>query len=84
MSFEPRLEYDEEGDLAYVYLSASEFSARTEHLDDLRLIDFTDTGEVMGVEFIGVRGGVDLSGVPQPETVQRLLEQHGIAVRVPA
>lgn len=84
MSFEPRIDYDPEDDAAYVYLSEHEDCARTERLDDLRLVDYGPDGELLGVELLYVNGGVDLTGVPEVATVRRLLTERGIPVRVPA
>jgi uncharacterized protein YuzE len=82
MSFAPRLEHDPEADAVYVYLSPHEESARTQCLDDLRMVDYGPTGELVGVELLHVSGGVDLTGVPEAITVQRLLAEYGIPIRI--
>jgi uncharacterized protein YuzE len=81
MSFQPYAEYSASADAAYVYLSDAE-SARTQQLDDWRMVDYDAAGRVVGVEFLGVSAGIDLSDVPEHETVERLLK--GLRLHSPA
>jgi uncharacterized protein YuzE len=46
--------YDPEAGAAYVYVGAPGYSARTVELDDSTMADYDETGEVIGVEFLGV------------------------------
>lgn len=64
--------YDSEADAIYVRLRATAH-ARTEELDVARLIDYDAAGDVIGVEFLWVSGGVDLDGVPEAERVAEAL-----------
>lgn len=72
--FQPRLEYSEYADCAYVYLGEGDF-ARTRMLDDRRIIDLATDGSVIGVEFVDVSGGVDLEGIPERAVVAGLLSR---------
>jgi Protein of unknown function (DUF2283) len=65
-----RYEYDKANDVAYVRLKAGKV-ARTQALDDWRL----------GVEFIGVRGGVETDDLPNQEAVAKLLSKHKVKVK---
>ncbi len=73
MIFEPYAVYRSGADAVYVYLSDAE-SARTQQLDDRRMVNYGSTEHVVGVELLGVSASVDLDGVPERETVERLLK----------
>lgn len=75
------VEHDAEADAIYVRLALGA-SARTKYLDDLRLVDLDGSGAAIGVEFLHVSGGIDLSGVPSRETVERLIAPFGFRVFV--
>lgn len=83
MTFTPTLRYDESADAAYVALDPVQDSARTEELDDFRLIDHAPDGRVIGVEFLEVSAGVDLDGVPEADTIRRLLVDAGLPLAEP-
>jgi uncharacterized protein YuzE len=72
MSFQPHAEYHETADAIYVSRSDAEVQ-RTRSLDDRRMIDLSEDGGVVGVEFLDVSGGVDLSEIPFRHEVERLL-----------
>jgi uncharacterized protein YuzE len=76
-----RIDYDEEADVLSIRLSDAR-PVRTETLDDLRLIDYSRDGGVVGMVFVSARGGVDLSGVPFAETIERLIRDRGLPFRV--
>ncbi len=48
--------------------------------DDRRRIDFAADGSVRGIELLYVSGGVDVTGLPEPGRLGRLLEKHSIKV----
>ena len=73
----PEATYDHEGDILYVRLRDAESSASQVFLDDLRILDYSADGGVVGVEFIGASGGVDLRDVPFARRVERLIDQSG-------
>lgn len=72
----PEATYDHEGDSLYVRLRDGE-SATQAFLDDLRILDYSADGGVIGVEFIGASSGVDLSDVPFARRVEQLIGQSG-------
>ena len=65
--------YDEEADAIYVELKKHDSVARTHRLDSNRMIDYDDSGEVVGVEFLSVSTGIDLDGVPSAARVAQAL-----------
>jgi uncharacterized protein YuzE len=75
-----RYEYDKANDVAYVRLKAGKV-ARTQALDDRRLVDYDSAGQAIGVEFIGVRGGVETDDLPNQEAVAKLLSKHKVKVK---
>jgi len=60
---------DEDADVLYVRLSDGAVST-TQSLDDMRLIDLSADGAVVGVEFIDASGGIDLRDVPFRQRVE--------------
>ena len=75
----PRVEHDPEADAVYVRLSDRPY-ARTEELDDYRNIDYDADGCAIGVEFLYVSKGVDLSEVPQAAAVAEALKRLPVKV----
>lgn len=68
------LEYDPEADALYVWLTApGTASDRTDALDDARAVDYDDHGRPVGVEFLSVSRGVDLTAVPEAQAIATLL-----------
>jgi len=80
-------EFSPEADAVYVYLG-DEAVASTEQLDDHRMVDYSADGKVVGVEFLGVSAGVDLSDIPCRESVEKaveeLLKSKGLSIRIVA
>ena len=72
-----RFEYNKANDVAYVRLKAGKV-ARTEALDDRRLVDYDSQGEAIGVEFIGVRDGVETDDLPNRAALAKLLSKHHV------
>ena len=58
----PEATYDSEADILYVRLRDSETVARQTFLDDVRIIDHSEEGTVVGIEFIDASDGVILGG----------------------
>ena len=73
--------YDQEADALYVQLGPGP-SVRTSNLGDLRLVDYSAEGSVVGVEFISVSEGIDLSGVPERSAVERAIIDSKAPVRI--
>ena len=80
MSFRPYATFDPAADAIYVYLLDAPV-ARSKVLDDLRNVDYSADGGVVGVEFLGVSGGVDLSDVPYRQRVEQAIKDKGISVQ---
>ena len=79
MDFHPHVTHSPNADALYVCLSDAEVE-RTRSLGDWRNVDLAADGSVVGVEFLGVSGGVDLNGVPERHQIEGLLK--GLDLRV--
>jgi len=79
--FQPHAEYSADSDAIYVFLSEGEIE-KSVSLDDFRNIDYTSDGVVVGVEFIGVGGGIDLSDVPYRPTVEKLIHELDLGIKI--
>ena len=76
----PLLEYDEEGDAAYLEFSDKEWHHQV-RLDDGRGINYAADGTVIGVELLSPRRkGVVLDGLPYPEDIARVVRSVGFRV----
>jgi uncharacterized protein YuzE len=62
----PRFEYDREVDAAYIRLREGRV-VRTADIGDGRLIDFGPDDKPVGIELLGVSGGVEPDGLPSRE-----------------
>ncbi len=80
-NFRPHAEYDGEADAIYVRLTRGR-TAHSVSLDDSRIIDYSATGAVVGIEFLGVRGGVDLRDVPRRPTVEKLIGELAADIKI--
>jgi uncharacterized protein YuzE len=76
-----KVEYDDEGDVLYVRLQFANVH-RSKAVDDLRLIDYSDDGAIVGVEFIGASGGIDLRDMPFAHKVEQLIGEAGLGFPV--
>jgi uncharacterized protein YuzE len=74
-----KLEHDPEADAIYVTLREGAY-AYGEDLDAERRIDYTDSGEPLGIELLNVSQGVEVDGLPDSEAVSALLAEHQIPV----
>lgn len=79
--FQPYVEYDEDEDALYVYLSDAEVTS-TQELDDLRIIDRDANDQVVGIEFLDPSDGVDLRDIPHRTQVEKLLEPFSFRIVV--
>lgn len=75
--------YDPVADCLYVTLSSAPVD-RTQSLDDLRMIDLSASGEIVGIEFVGVLDGLDLHDLPRARDVERLLRESELPLRITA
>ena len=67
-----KIEYDETADALHITLRDQPW-ASSRALDDTRNIDYSATGEVIGVELLCASHGVDLSGVPESNRIEKAL-----------
>lgn len=65
--------YADDIDILYVQLSDTPV-AETEVIDDFRFVDRAEDGSVVGAEFIGAKGGIDLRGLPEGERLEALVQ----------
>lgn len=78
-----KVTYDATVDASAVYLTDPPVGrvARTEVLDDERLVDYDAEGRPVLVELLDVSRGVVLEGLPEPELVRAAVEalaaRHG-------
>lgn len=74
----PGVTYDREADVLYVALRDGPSATQTA-MDDLRIIDHSADGAVVGVEFICASGGIDLRDVPFALRVEELIGLSGLS-----
>jgi uncharacterized protein YuzE len=79
--FKPHATYDPDADAIYVYLTSAEVE-RSTSLDDLRIIDYSVDGRVVGLEFLGVSAGIDLSDIPYRHKVEELIGELGLGIKI--
>ena len=79
---EVSVEYDPEADVLYVRLAPHARVAKTHPLDDMRLIDYSEDGAVVGIEFIDASEGVELSDVPFARKVENISGDAGLGLPV--
>lgn len=78
MTFKPKATYDRETDTLYVRLvGPSAMVERQDILDDLRIVDYSGAGAVVGIEFLCATEGIDLSDVPFDSLVEDAINQGG-------
>jgi uncharacterized protein YuzE/predicted RNase H-like HicB family nuclease len=69
------LEYDPDADAAYITLRPGMPFAFRHSVDDERNIDYGTDDRPIGVELLGVRHGVNLTGLPHRAALARLLAE---------
>lgn len=76
MSDEIEVRVNDAGDILYVgFGDAAVASCRS--FGDLRNVDYDGEGRIVGVELIGLPGGVSLRGLPEAARVRAALREHG-------
>ncbi len=81
-----KLEYSPDSDAIYIYLSRKRRSYRTQEIawePSFRLVDYGADGAPIGIEILGTKDGIDISGLPRAAEVSALLEAHGFRVLAP-
>ena len=76
-----KVESDPQADAIYVYLSDQPVEY-TKEIDKSRYVDFGVTGNPIGIDLLGVSGGVDLEDLPQADEVGKILMGLGIRILV--
>ncbi len=76
--------YDRETDALYVRLPDTEHVAIDSQkiLDDVRIIDYSAAGAVVGIEFLDASEGIDLTDVPFASIVEDQIDQSGQTFKV--
>jgi uncharacterized protein YuzE len=74
----PAIEFERETDMLYVRLREGEV-ARTKEFGDLRHVDVDADGLVIGVEFVGASGGIELEDLPEAEALAVALNTPFVA-----
>lgn len=64
-----QIQFDPEGDALYVALEDSDGEVESEQLDEFRIIDYDEDGSPVGVEFLFVSRGLDLTGIPHADRI---------------
>ena len=77
----PIVTYDPEADVLYVEFSDAEV-AETVNLDDLRLIDYSRDGRIVGIEFVSASQGVDLRDIPFAPMVEKAIGGEGLPFKL--
>ena len=75
--YDTEIVYDEEIDAIYIRFKDVPYS-HGKDLDEERRIDYGINGEVRGVELHCLNQGVDLTDLPNADTIRRILEDLGI------
>jgi uncharacterized protein YuzE len=73
-----QFEHDHDADAAYVQINSAEKVTRTKQLDPNRMVDYGADGTIVGIEFLNVSSGVDLTGLPHHDKLTRLFERNHI------
>lgn len=77
-----KLSYDPEANAVYVMFNEATV-ARSRGVRKNRSdagVDYAADGSIVGVELLGVRQGVDITGLPYAEEIAALLREFGFAV----
>lgn len=80
--FSPTATYDPHTDTLYVRLVGNASVARQTFLDDHRIVDRSEDGAVIGVEFVAASDGVELADVPFAQQIEELIGGSGHSFRI--
>lgn len=72
-----KVRVDRETSMMYIRLTPAKIRY-TEDFGDDRLVDYDERDCVVGVEFIGIDGGVDLDGLPASDHIREALVSEGL------
>ncbi len=66
--------YDSSADAAYLYLREAPVVSRSVFVDDDRVVDFDEDGEVVGIEILSASSGFEVADI---------IERFGLQARAP-
>jgi len=72
-----KMTVDKEADAVYLYLSKKKV-AYSKELDAERITDYSDDGELRGIEFLSVSSGVNTNDLPHKAEIEKALRDKGI------
>ena len=75
-----QVRYDLEAHAVYAKLRQAKGRIKTREIDDVRLVDYDETGAAVGVELLFVSRGVDLRGLPEAERIAEALVSAACSV----
>jgi uncharacterized protein YuzE len=75
------LELDKAADAAYIQVSNAPVHT-TREIDDQRVLDYDEQGEIVGIEFLDVSHGVSLRDLPYRDALAKYFAEHEIPVLV--
>jgi uncharacterized protein YuzE len=77
----PTVQYDPEVDALYIEFDGEKPWKRMRRFGARRAVDYAEDGSVLGVELLDARRlGVDLSDLPERETLERVLADWEIRI----
>lgn len=79
---ETKILHDKSADAIYIQFNDLPYSYGN-RLDDERQIDYGENGELLGVSILDLRAGVDLDGLPERDTIEKVLIERGIKLTRP-
>ena len=83
MTTTAQVQVDNAAGSLYIRLNQSPVH-QTREFGDFRMVDYDAQGRIVGVEFLQIKGGIDLSGLPEHQRLQTALQAHGHAQRISA
>ena len=75
-----KIRYDPIADGICIYFGGKRKASRTQEVprqDSLCLVDYDKEGNPIGIEVLGTKTGIDVTGLPREEEVAELLRAHG-------
>ena len=72
------IHYDKKADSVYLYFLDRRF-AYSKKLDAERTVDYTEEGEIRGIEFLSASSGVKTDDLPHRSAIERALSDKGMA-----
>ena len=75
------VKWNDVDDILYIRVRAGKI-VRTDTYGDHRLVDVNANGAVIGVEFIGIDGELDLRGLPEEDLLARVIVEAGVKLPI--